>query len=201
MPFNKIKGAFPMQHPVAQVKRSVCLGLAMAGLAVMTGCAVVPAANIKPGFSNVGQVEQAMGKPNMTWRNSQGKVIQAAYSQQPASFTTFMVYFNDQGVVTGVDQVMNNKNFAKIKNGMDGQQVHKILGPERSVDHFSALHQIDWNYGYCSDNDGREVFSVSFDDKTLKVNGSVVTPDPLFSLGDNEEARCVPYIMGETYAR
>lgn len=190
-----------MKRSVNQMKRVVCVGLAMAGIAVMSGCAVVPAANIKPGFSNVSQVEKSMGKPDMTWRNSQGKIIQAAYSDQPASFTTFMVYFNDQGVVTGVDQVMNNKNFAKIQKGMDGQQVHKILGPERSVDHFSGLHQIDWNYGYCSDNDGREVFSVSFDDKTLKVNGSVVTPDPLFSLGDNEEARCQPYIQGETYAR
>lgn len=183
-------------------KCTVGLGLALVGAALVTGCAgIVPAANIKPGFSNVAQVEQSMGKPDMTWRNSQGKIIQAAYSDQPASFTTFMVYFNDQGVVTGVDQVMNNRNFAKIQKGMDGKEVHRILGPERSVDHFSALHQIDWNYGYCSDNDGREVFSVSFDDRTMKVNGSVTTPDPLFSLGDNEEARCVPYIQGETYAR
>lgn len=190
-----------MKQSITQMKRAVCMGLAVAGVAVMSGCAVVPAANIKAGYSNVGQVEQSMGKPDMTWRNSQGKIIQAAYSDQPASFTTFMVYFNDQGVVTKVDQVMNNRNFAKIKNGMDGTEVHRILGPERSVDHFTALHQIDWNYGYCSDNDGREVFSVSFDDRTMKVNGSVVTPDPLFSLGDNEEARCVPYTLGESYAR
>lgn len=190
-----------MKASVHQMKRSISAGLAVAGIAVMSGCAVIPAANIKPGASNVAQVEQSMGKPDMTWRNKQGKIVQAAYSDQPASFTTFMVYFNEQGVVTGVDQVMNNKNFAKIQKGMDGNQVHKILGPERSVDHFAALSQVDWNYGYCSDNDGREVFSVSFDDKTMRVNGSVVTPDPLFSLGDNEEARCQPYIQGESYAR
>ena len=63
------------------LKRTVSLGLAVVGAAVVTGCAgIVPAANIKPGFSNVAQVEQAMGKPDMTWRNSQGKVVQAAYS-------------------------------------------------------------------------------------------------------------------------
>lgn len=178
------------------------------GLALLTGafalggCAnVIPAASIKPGYTNVAQVEQAMGKPDMTWRNADGRIIQAAYSDQPAGFVTFMVYFNNQGVVTGVDQVMNDRNFAKIQKGMDGHQVHKILGPERTVDHFNSMHQIDWNYGFCTDNQGREVFSVSFDDRTMKVNGSVVTPDPLFSLGDNEEARCVPYIQGETYQR
>src|SRR5574343_1931913 len=90
-------------------KRTVGLGLALVGAALVTGCAgIVPAANIKPGFSNVAQVEQSMGKPDLSWRNSQGKIIQAAYSDQPASFTTFMDYFNAQGVVRGVDQVMNN---------------------------------------------------------------------------------------------
>lgn len=178
-------------------------GLAAAVLsgAVLTGCATaIPGASIKPGVS-VAQVEQSVGKPDMTWRNSQGKVIQAAYSNQPAGYVTFMVYFNDQGTVTRVEQVMNNRNFAKIQKGMNGDDVHRILGPERSVDHFSNLNQIDWNYGYCSDNAGREVFSVSFDDRAMKVNGSVVTPDLLFMMGENEEGPCVPYSQGETYAR
>ena len=166
----------------------------LAGALVATGCAnVVPAANIKPGYSNVAQVEQAMGKPDMTWRNGRGQVIQAAYSDQPAGFTTFMVFFDGQGVVTKIAQVMSDKYFAQIQKGMDGHQVHKILGPERSVDHFSNLNQIDWNYGYCSSNEGREVFSVSFDDRTMKVNGSVVTPDVLFMIGDNDEGPCVQY--------
>lgn len=191
-----------MKKTILQKHRALCLGIALGSVALTSGCAnIVPAANIKPGASNVAQVEQAMGKPDMTWRNGQGKVIQAAYSNQPSGFTTFMVYFNDQGVVTGVEQVMNDKNFAKIQKGMNGKQVHRILGPERSVDHFSAINQIDWNYGYCSDNLGREVFSVSFDSRTDLVNGSVVTPDPLFSLGDNEEGPCVPYQRGETYQR
>ena len=182
-----------MKLPVIHIKRSVCVGLAMAGIAVMSGCAVVPAANIKPGLSNVSQVEQSMGKPDMTWRNSQGRIVEAAYSTQPEGYTTFMLKFNEQGVVTSVAQVMRDKYFAMIKNGMSGQQVMKILGPYRSVDHFSAKHQIDWNYGYCSDNDGRQVFSVSFDDRTMLVNGSVVTPDQLFEFGGNEEGRCTPY--------
>lgn len=168
--------------------------MVMAGVFAATGCAnIVPASNIKPGYSNVAQVEQSMGKPDMTWRNANGKVIQAAYSDQPAGFTTFMVYFDDQGVVTKIAQVMSDRYFAKIQKGMNGHEVHKILGPERSVDHFNNLHQIDWNYGYCSDNAGREVFSVSFDDRTMNVSGSVVTPDQLFMIGDNDEGPCVQY--------
>ena len=172
-------------------KRPVLL---LAGALALTGCAnFEPAANVKPGYTNVAQVEQSMGKPDMTWRNAKGQVIQAAYSDQPAGFTTFMVYFNDQGVVTKVAQVMSDKYFAKVQKGMDGHEVHRILGPERSVDHFSNLNQIDWNYGYCSDNEGREVYSVSFDDKTMKVSGSVVTPDLLFMIGENDEGPCVQY--------
>lgn len=175
--------------------------MAAFGAAVLTGCAsAIPGASIKPGVS-VAQVEQSVGKPDMVWRNSQGKVIQAAYSDQPAGFVTFMVYYNDQGTVSRVEQVMDVKHFSQVKNGMNGNQVHKILGPERSVDHFKNLNQIDWNYGYCTYNNGREVYSVSFDERTMLVNGAITTPDPLFSLGDNEEGWCEPYFAGDTYAR
>ena len=184
-----------MKLPVTQIKRSVCVGLAMTGIAVMSGCAgVMPVPTFQPGSSNISAVEQSMGKPNMTWRNEQGKVVQVAYSNQPAGYFTWIMKFNNQGVTTSVAQVMSDAYFAQIQKGMDGNQVHKILGPERSVDHFASLNQVDWNYGYCSDNDGRQVFSVSFDAKTMKVNGSVTTPDPMWSMGDNEEARCEPYI-------
>lgn len=184
-----------MKSPIAQLRYSTCMVFVAAGAALVTGCAgVTPAASFQPGVSTVAGVEQSMGKPSMTWRNSQGNIVQAAYSNQPAGWFTWMIKFNDQGVVTNVSQVMNDAGFAKIQNGMDGQQVHKLLGPERSVDHFSALNQIDWNYGYCSDNDGRQVFAVSFDATTMKVNGSVTTPDPMYWMGDNEEARCEPYI-------
>ena len=184
-----------MKASVNQIKRSMSVGLAMAGVVVLSGCAgVTPAANFQPGSATVAVVEQSMGKPSMTWRNSQGKIVQAAYSNQPGGWFTWMIKFNDQGVVTSVSQVMSDAGFAKIQNGMDGNQVHKILGPERSVDHFPALNQVDWNYGYCSDNDGRQVFAVSFDATTMRVNGSVTTPDPMYWMGDNEEARCEPYI-------
>ena len=184
-----------MKSPVTQIKRSVCVGLAMVGVTVMSGCAgVMPVPAFQPGSANLSAVEQSMGKPNMTWRNEQGKVSQVAYSNQPGGYFTWVIKFNDKGTVTNVAQVMSDRYFAQIKNGMDGYDVHKILGPERSVDHFASLHQIDWNYGYCSDNDGRQIFSVSFDDRTLKVKGSVTTPDQMWQMGDNEEARCVPYI-------
>ena len=185
------------KHPVHLLSGLTLL----AGALAATGCATaIPGANIRPGAS-VTQVEQSVGKPDMTWRNNQGKVIQAAYSDQPAGFVTFMVYFDQQGIVTRVEQVMDEKYFSQVRNGMNGAQVHKILGPQRSVDHFSNLNQVDWNYGYCTYENGREVFSVTFDDRTLLVNGAVTTPDPLFSLGDNEEGWCEPYFSGDTYAR
>ena len=46
-----------MKTTMHQIKRTVSLGVAVASVAVVTGCAgIVPAANIKPGFSNVAQV-------------------------------------------------------------------------------------------------------------------------------------------------
>lgn len=169
---------------------------------ILSGCAAAfLVGDIKPGASDMKQVEKAMGKPDMTWRNAQGKVIQAAYSNQPAGFVTYMVYFNDQGIATRVDQVMDLRHYMLVKNGMNGNQVHQILGPERSVEHYSGLRQIDWNYGYCSASGDRQIYSISFDDQTMLVNGAITTPDPLFTLGDNEEGWCVPYSSSNTYGR
>lgn len=166
---------------------------------LLVGCVTLPAGSVKPGISTVDQTIKAMGKPDLIWRNSLGGVIQAAWTTQPTSYVTFMVYFDNAGTVTKVEQVLNEQHFTMIKNGMTGEDVLRIVGPYRSVDHFSGLHQIDWNYGYCSDSDGRQVYSVSFDDHSLKVTGGIITPDPLFSLGGNEEAMCVPY-MGQENA-
>ena len=48
-----------MKNTLQNLKRTSTLGLAVAAAVIVTGCAgVVPAANIKPGFSNVAQVEQ-----------------------------------------------------------------------------------------------------------------------------------------------
>ena len=191
-----------MKNFMSGVRTSFGLAVAAMGVVTLSGCGgAISAASIQPGVTTVSQMEQAAGRPNMTWKNAQGKVVQAAYTNQPAGYFTFMVYFNDQGVVTRRDQVLNERNFSKVQNGMNANDVHRILGPERSVDHFSNLHQIDWNYGYCTDGNGRQIFAVSFDDRTMKVNGSVMTPDPYWTTGDNTEAYCVPYHSDDSFVK
>ena len=184
------------------ILKSWALCVSALSAVTLTGCGgAISTASIQPGVTTLSQVEQTAGRPNMTWKNAQGHVVQAAYTNQPAGYLTFMVYFNDQGVVTRRDQVLNEKNFTKVQNGMGANDVHKILGPERSIDHFANLHQIDWNYGYCTDGDGRQIFAVSFDDRTMKVNGSVMTPDPYWTTGDNTEAYCVPYRSDDSFVK
>ena len=191
-----------MKTTISHAATTLALSIIAMGAVTLTGCAgAISASDIQPGVTTVSQVEQTVGRPNMTWKNAQGKVVQAAYTNQPAGYLTFMIYFNDQGVVTRRDQVLNEANFSKLKNGMNGNEVHKILGPERSVDHFANLHQIDWNYGYCTNSDGRQLYSVSFDDRTMLVNGAVTTPDPYWTVGDNTEAYCVPYRTGDSFVK
>ena len=191
-----------MKATKPRLSTTLVLGIFTVSAVTLSGCAgTISASSIQPGVTTLSQVEQSSGRPNMTWKNAQGKVVQAAYTNQPAGYLTFMIYFNDQGIVTRRDQVLNERNFSKVQNGMSANDVHKILGPERSVDHFANLHQIDWNYGYCTDGDGRQLFAVSFDDRTMKVNGSVMTPDPYWTTGDNTEAYCVPYRSDDSFVK
>ena len=166
--------------------------IAMAA-ATLTACASYSGAGLKPGIATVADVEATMGQPAMVWKNKQGQITQLAYPRGPAGFVSFMAYFDAQGKLQKIEQVLDERHFFLVKNGMTQDEVLRILGPYRDSNVFTARNELDWNYGYCSQNLQRMAYSVMFDTKTGLVTGGQTNPDPLFPAGRMYAQPCIPW--------
>lgn len=165
----------------------------MAICGLLVGCAGYSGANLKPGIATVNDVEATMGSPSLSWKNAQGQITQLAYPRGPAGYVTFMAYFDSQGKLDKIEQVLNEKHFAQIKIDMTQDQVLRIIGPYRDTNIFPARNELDWNYGYCSQNLQRMAYSVMFDTRTGLVTGGQTNPDPLFPGGKLYAQPCIPW--------
>ena len=173
--------------------RGVCVVLLLGVLGSVSGCASYSGSGLKPGVATVADVETTMGVPALQWKNAQGQVTQLAYPRGPAGYVTFMAFFDNAGKLQKITQVLDEKHFAQIPKGATQADVLKILGPERDTNVFSARDELDWNYGYCSQNLQRMAYSVMFDTKTLLVTGGQTNPDPLFPGGKMYAQPCIPW--------
>lgn len=162
-------------------------------MVMVYGCASYSGAGLKPGVATVADVEATMGIPAMRWDDARGQVSQLAYPRGPAGYVTFMAFFDGAGKLIKIDQVLNERHFALVTVGSTQAEVLKILGPYRDTNVFSARDELDWNYGYCSQNIQRMAYSVMFDTKTGLVTGGQTNPDPLFPGGKMYAQPCVPW--------
>ena len=167
--------------------------LLLAAIAVLSACAGYSGAGLKPGIATITDVESAMGRPAMAWKNTQGQVTQLAYPRGPAGYVTFMAFFSDAGKLDKIEQVLDERHFAQIKIGATQEEVLRIIGPYRDTNVFTARNELDWNYGYCSQNLQRMAYSVMFDTKTGLVTGGQTNPDPLFPGGKMYAQPCIPW--------
>ena len=146
---------------------------------------------LKPGVSTLADVEQTMGQPAEVWRNAAGQVVQLAYPRGPAGYVSFMVHLTDAGVVSQIDQVLDESHFALVVPGMTMPDVLRLLGPARSTELFKAKNRLYWNYGYCSEHGRRMEHAIEFDSTTRRVTGHVEIPDPL--VNGSESGFCPPW--------
>lgn len=167
--------------------------LLLAAFALISGCAGYSGSGLKPGIATVTDVESSMGQPALAWKNTQGQVVQLAYPRGPAGYVTFMAFFSDAGKLDKIEQVLDERHFALIKTGATKEEVLRIIGPYRDTNVFSARDELDWNYGYCSQNLQRMAYSVMFDTKTGLVTGGQTNPDPLFPGGKMYAQPCIPW--------
>lgn len=159
----------------------------------LTGCASYSGAGLKPGMATVSDVQASMGEPGLTWKYAHGQINQMAYVRGPAGWVSFMVYFDDAGKLTHIDQVLDERHFTLVPIGATQDEVLKILGPYRDTYEFPAKNELDWNYGYCSSSLLRMTFSVTFDDRTLLVKGNGNNPDPYYQRGGMYTTYCIPW--------
>lgn len=167
--------------------------LVFAIVSCLSGCAGYSGAGLKPGIATIADVESTMGQPALAWKNNLGQIVQLAYPRGPAGYVTFMAFFSNAGTLEKIEQVLDERHFALIKTGATKEEVLRIIGPYRDTNVFTARNELDWNYGYCSQNLQRMAYSVMFDTRTGLVTGGQTNPDPLFPGGKMYAQPCIPW--------
>ena len=76
--------------------------LALAGVVLLSACAVPNGSNLQPDISTLPQVLATMGKPAMGWKNPDGSE-QLAFPHGPAGTQTFMAYIAPDGKLQRIE--------------------------------------------------------------------------------------------------
>ncbi|WP_332675440.1 outer membrane protein assembly factor BamE domain-containing protein [Aromatoleum sp.] len=120
----------------------LCTLLAAIGLAA---CDYFALRELEPGVSTAVDVRDRLGKPGMEWRNEDGSATWE-YSRQPEGTQCYMVTIGPDGVLGSIEQVLNESGFARIKRGMTGNDVRRILGRPATEQYLELAGETVWNW-------------------------------------------------------
>jgi len=88
-----------------------------------------------------------MGPPALEMTNPDGS-RQMAYPKGYFTGQTFMVHVSRDGRFEGIQQVLNEDNFYRIRPGLTRDEVLRMLGPPVETMDFPRLQQTAWEYRY-----------------------------------------------------
>lgn len=148
--------------------------IALLATVLLAGCASYSGSGLKPGEARLEEVQALMGPPAMRWQDPDGSV-QLAYPRGPLGFHTYMVTLAPDGRLQGIANVLEEGSFARIRAGMDKEQVMRVLGPpdySRSV-YFKARDELVWDWRYCEMFGYAARFLVLFDGASGAVRSTM----------------------------
>lgn len=151
----------------------LCSLLAAVGLG---GCDYFALQELKPGISTAMDVRERFGAPGMEWRNPDGSVTWE-YSRQPQGTDCYMMTIGPDNILREIEQVLNERNFARIQAGMEGDEVRRLLGAPGSREYFALSRENVWNWRIASQppEGGPLFFSVHFntDGRVVRTSRNV----------------------------
>lgn len=101
----------------------------------LTGCDYFNSRDLVPGKSTSAEVRERFGPPQQVWPNEDGSVTWE-YSRQPKGAECYMITLDSSQVVQSVEQVIQEKNLARIRPGMGEVDVRRVLGKPASKQRF-----------------------------------------------------------------
>lgn len=112
---------------------------------LLPACDAVNLPNIKPGISTADEVRQRLGQPGYEFSNPDGSVTWE-YSRQPSGVHCYMITIGRDQVVQKLEQVLNEANYARVRPGMSGDEIRRLLGMPASKVVFDNLGEAVWEW-------------------------------------------------------
>jgi hypothetical protein len=113
--------------------------------AALPACDVVNLPQIKPGISTQAEVRTRMGEPDFIHWSNDG-LATWEYSRQPAGSQCYMISFGRDLVVSKFEQVLNDTNYARVRDGMSKDDIRQLFGRPASKVVFDNLGEEIWEW-------------------------------------------------------
>ncbi len=155
------------------MKRLLALLCSLLTALGLPGCDQAALQELRPGVSTAQEVRQRMGPPNHEWQNEDGSVTWE-FSRQPQGTVCYMATIGPDQVLRGIDQVLNESTFERLKPGMTSPEVLRRLGRPAKREFFELKQQHVWSWLIDNKLPAVQVyFTVTFN-----ADGRVVTSGP-----------------------
>ena len=131
--------------------------------AVLPACDTVNLQELKPGISKAVDVRDRMGQPTMEWKENDGSVVWE-YPRTPNGVVNYMIVIGPDSVLREIRQVLTEENFAKIRPGMDKEEIRRLLGKPAHEIFFPLKKELVWDWKTKSESNTEWFFNVHFDE-------------------------------------
>jgi len=123
----------------------ISAALATITAAILPACDLVVLPEIKPGITTAVELRAKMGNPGFEFTNDDGTVTWE-YTRQPAGVHCYMITLGPDQVVRKLEQVLNEGNYAKAREGMTRDQIRRLLGKPANRMVFDNLREEVWEW-------------------------------------------------------
>ena len=118
----------------------LCAILAALGI---SACDYFNLRELQPGVSTATEVRDRFGTPEMEWVNTDGSVTWE-FSRQPEGIECFMITIGPDNILRRIDQVLDEQTFARVVNGLNGDEVRRLLGKPARSQFFQLKQETVW---------------------------------------------------------
>ena len=150
----------------------------MSTLLALMACDNQRIVELEEGVSTEADVRARFGEPEKIWdAPNGGRTFE--YNRQPAGHQNYMITIGTDGKMSGLRQVLNKENFAKVQPGMMMEEVRRMLGKPMKVTPFAQLREThyDWRYMDGVNVADLKIFTVVFN-PDLRVVSTRSVRDP-----------------------
>lgn len=147
---------------------------AISSALLLCACGTYLGYGLKPGEDRLENVVHALGQPAMRWQNADGSE-RLAFPRGPMGFQTYIVSMGADGKLRQIENVLDEKNFARILPGMSKEEVLHILGPSYPnwTVFFERRDELVWEWRYCDTWNEAARFNVLFDNTKGTVRSTL----------------------------
>ena len=148
------------------------------GLALACGaCASYSGHGLVPGVATATEVRRVMGEPAQACPLADGGQ-NWVYPRGPAGVETFDVLLDRDGVVKSIENVLDERSFARVRRGETNKQdVLCRFGPPIEVAYFARRRELVWDYRFQDMWGYPARFHVLFNDDGVVTNTMQIRED------------------------